>query len=74
MFEFQLPDLGEGIAEGEILKWHVNEGDTVAEDAALLVVARNLPRPATTRARLAMARQISTRTANLFSMGMSVDM
>ncbi len=36
MFEFILPDLGEGIAEGEILKWHVEEGGTVVEDEPLV--------------------------------------
>jgi pyruvate dehydrogenase E2 component (dihydrolipoamide acetyltransferase) len=38
MFEFKLPDLGEGIHEGEILKWHVAVGDTVEEDAPLVDV------------------------------------
>lgn len=38
MYEFRLPDLGEGIAEGEILKWYVNEGDTIAEDADLVEI------------------------------------
>ena len=38
MFEFKLPDLGEGIAEGEILKWHISAGETIAEDAPLLDV------------------------------------
>jgi pyruvate dehydrogenase E2 component (dihydrolipoamide acetyltransferase) len=38
VFEFKLPDLGEGIAEGEILKWHVKEGHDVAEDAPLVDV------------------------------------
>jgi pyruvate dehydrogenase E2 component (dihydrolipoamide acetyltransferase) len=38
VFEFKLPDLGEGIAEGEILKWHVDEGGTVDEDAPLVDV------------------------------------
>jgi pyruvate dehydrogenase E2 component (dihydrolipoamide acetyltransferase) len=38
VFEFKLPDLGEGIAEGEILKWHINAGQTVAEDAPLVDV------------------------------------
>jgi pyruvate dehydrogenase E2 component (dihydrolipoamide acetyltransferase) len=38
MFEFKLPDLGEGIHEGEILKWHVAAGDTVQEDAPLVDV------------------------------------
>jgi pyruvate dehydrogenase E2 component (dihydrolipoamide acetyltransferase) len=38
LFEFKLPDLGEGIAEGEILKWHVTEGGDVIEDAPLVDV------------------------------------
>lgn len=37
-YEFKLPDLGEGIHEGEILKWYVAVGDTVGEDAPLLDV------------------------------------
>ncbi|MDA3915658.1 MAG: dihydrolipoamide acetyltransferase family protein [Deltaproteobacteria bacterium] len=35
MFEFKLPDLGEGIHEGELLKWYVKEGDTISEDDPL---------------------------------------
>ena len=30
--EFKLPDVGEGVAEGEIVSWLVSEGDTVTED------------------------------------------
>lgn len=29
--EFKFPDVGEGIAEGEIVKWRVNEGDRIKE-------------------------------------------
>lgn len=36
MFEFKLPDLGEGIHEGEILKWHVEPGAVVKEDEPLV--------------------------------------
>jgi pyruvate dehydrogenase E2 component (dihydrolipoamide acetyltransferase) len=36
--EFKLPDLGEGLAEAEIDKWLVKEGDVVAEDDLLVEV------------------------------------
>ena len=37
-YEFKLPDLGEGLTEGEIARWLVAEGDDVAEDAPLVEV------------------------------------
>jgi pyruvate dehydrogenase E2 component (dihydrolipoamide acetyltransferase) len=36
--ELKLPDLGEGVMEGEIVKWHVKPGDKVVEDQVVLEV------------------------------------
>ncbi|MBF8377672.1 2-oxo acid dehydrogenase subunit E2 [Alicyclobacillus mali] len=48
--EFKLADIGEGIHEGEILRWVVKEGDQVEQDAPLVEVqtdkvAAELPSP-----------------------------
>ncbi|MCG8556902.1 MAG: 2-oxo acid dehydrogenase subunit E2 [Proteobacteria bacterium] len=37
-FEFRLPDIGEGVAEGEVTQWHVKAGDAVAEDQPMVEV------------------------------------
>src|SRR6476660_7777080 len=34
-YDFKLPDIGEGVVEGEIVKWLVKEGDSVSEDQPL---------------------------------------
>lgn len=36
--EFKLPDIGEGVVEGEVVKWLVKEGDSVNEDQLLVEV------------------------------------
>ena len=51
-FQFKLPDIGEGIAEGEIVKWFVKVGDTINEDDTLLEVQNDksveeIPSPVT---------------------------
>jgi 2-oxoglutarate dehydrogenase complex dihydrolipoamide succinyltransferase (E2) component len=38
LFELKLPDIGEGIAEGEILKWLVKEGEKITEEQPLVEV------------------------------------
>jgi pyruvate dehydrogenase E2 component (dihydrolipoamide acetyltransferase) len=50
-YEFKLPDLGEGLTEGEIARWLVSEGDEIAEDDPLVEIATDkttveIPSPA----------------------------
>jgi pyruvate dehydrogenase E2 component (dihydrolipoamide acetyltransferase) len=51
-YEFKLPDLGEGLTEGEIARWLVKEGQEVAEDDPLVEIQTDkttveIPSPAT---------------------------
>ena len=50
-YEFKLPDLGEGLTEGEIARWLVEEGQEIIEDAPLVEIATDkttveIPSPA----------------------------
>jgi len=38
VFEFKLPDVGEGVAEGEVVKWLVKEGAEVKENQPLVEI------------------------------------
>ncbi|HEX4516634.1 MAG TPA: dihydrolipoamide acetyltransferase family protein [Polyangiaceae bacterium] len=37
-WEFKLPDIGEGVTEGEVVQWLVHEGDIVKEDQPMVEV------------------------------------
>ena len=37
-YEFKLPDLGEGLTEGEVARWLVAEGQEIAEDEPLVEI------------------------------------
>ena len=38
MKTFNLPDLGEGLTEAEIVEWHIKPGDEVVTDKPLISV------------------------------------
>ena len=38
IYAFKLPDIGEGVVEGEVVEWFVNVGDVVKEDTPILSV------------------------------------
>src|SRR5712691_4440090 len=53
-YEFKLPDLGEGLTEGEVARWLVKEGQEVAEDDPLVEIQTDkttveIPSPAAGR-------------------------
>jgi len=37
-YEFKLPDIGEGVSEGEVIQWHIREGEHVREDQPMVDV------------------------------------
>lgn len=50
MFKFKLPDIGEGVTEGEVVKWLVRDGDHVHKDQDMVEVMTdkvniNIPSP-----------------------------
>ena len=50
VYEFKLPDIGEGVSEGEIVKWHVKEGDVIKKDQEMVEIMTdkvtvNIPSP-----------------------------
>ncbi|WP_025020813.1 2-oxo acid dehydrogenase subunit E2 [Ligilactobacillus equi] len=52
IYHFNLPDIGEGIAEGTVGEWHVKVGDTVKEDDDLVQIENDksveeIPSPVT---------------------------
>lgn len=38
MYEFRLPDVGEGVAEAEVVRWLVNEGEAIEQDQPVVEV------------------------------------
>jgi 2-oxoisovalerate dehydrogenase E2 component (dihydrolipoyl transacylase) len=38
MFDFKLPDVGEGLTEADVLEWHVGVGDVVEVNQTLVEI------------------------------------
>ncbi len=60
-YEFKLPDIGEGLTEGEVVKWHVQEGQSVKENEPLCNVLTDkaeveIPSPKTGKITRLMAK------------------
>ncbi|MDG6914915.1 MAG: 2-oxo acid dehydrogenase subunit E2 [Nitrososphaerota archaeon] len=60
--ELRLPDIGEGVAEGEILKWFVKEGDQIREEQPLVEVMTDkvnvqIPSPSSGKVSRIMAKE-----------------
>ena len=64
-FEFELPDLGEGLTEGEIFRWLVGEGDVVEEDQPLVEIRTDAsPRGLTPDMSVSAPKYLQERTSN----------
>ena len=66
-YQFKLPDIGEGVAEGEIVKWFVKPGDTINEDDTLLEVQNDksveeIPSPVTGTVKISLYQKEQLQT------------
>ena len=64
-YKFKLPELGEGMAEGEVSSWLVKEGDTVKEDDSLVEIQNDksveeLPSPVSGTVKQIVAKEGDT--------------
>src|SRR5262245_14213936 len=62
MYEFRLPDVGEGLSEAEVVTWLVRVGDEVVTDQPIVELQTDkalveMPAPATGRVRLLGAEE-----------------
>jgi len=62
VYEFRLPDIGEGVAEGEVVKWLVNDGQEVKENQPLVEIMTDkvnveIPSPRKGRIQQRMAKE-----------------
>ena len=70
--EFKLPDLGEGVAEGEIVKWLVKEGDRVKEDQPMIEVMTDKATVQIPSPRSGIVKQILAKEGETVKVGTSL--
>src|SRR5581483_5542081 len=69
VFEFKLPDVGEGIHEGEVVKWHVKPGDVVKEDQLIVEVMTDKATVEITSPRAGRIGQLLTKEGQVAKVG-----
>ncbi len=69
MYEFKLPDLGEGIHEGEILKWYVEVGDEIKENDSLVEVETDKAAVTITSPRSGKVFALNTKIGDIVNVG-----
>ena len=62
----QLPDIGEGVAEGEIVNWLVNEGDSVTENQEMVAGMTDKATSPSARPRRVRSLSVATKSATPF--------
>ncbi len=72
VFEFKPPDIGEGVAEGEILKWMVKEGDQIKEDQPLVEVMTDKVNVQIPAPRSGKVSKIMVREGDLAKVGQTI--
>ena len=71
-FEFKLPDIGEGVAEGEILKWMAQEGDQIKEDQPLVEIMTDKVNVQIPAPRTGKVLQILAKVGDLAKVGQTI--
>jgi pyruvate dehydrogenase E2 component (dihydrolipoamide acetyltransferase) len=69
MFEFKLPDLGEGIHEGEILKWHIEPGQSIKENEPLVDIETDKAAVGITSPRSGKITNLNAKVGDIVNVG-----
>jgi pyruvate dehydrogenase E2 component (dihydrolipoamide acetyltransferase) len=68
-FEFRLPDIGEGVVEGEVVKWLVKPGDQVREDQPMVEVMTDKATVEIPSPKAGVVREIRAQEGNICAVG-----